>query len=64
MYLCEIIISIIKCSKPCGRGFQKRIIKCLEVDKIGKVLRESKNCKYSERPVVFRYCNSEDCSGI
>jgi hypothetical protein len=52
-----------QCSKKCGNGIQRRHLKCLEVDKTERVLRESKNCKYSERPNAMRYCNSHDCSG-
>lgn len=52
-----------KCSKSCGGGSQKRTIKCLEVDRVNKVLRESKNCKYVERPLIIRHCNMEDCTG-
>lgn len=33
------------------------------MDKNEKILRESKNCKYSERPNAMRYCNKHDCSG-
>ncbi|KAG5675697.1 hypothetical protein PVAND_005581 [Polypedilum vanderplanki] len=51
-----------ECSKPCGNGIQKRTVKCLEIEKNEKVLKESKNCKYSERPNAMKYCNTQDCS--
>lgn len=51
-----------ECNKPCGGGTQKRTIKCLAPNVTEKNLEESLNCKYSERPIGYRKCNSHNCS--
>ena len=37
-------------------------MKCLEPAIKENILRESTSCKYSERPIGYRACNSHDCS--
>lgn len=51
----------LQCTKDCGSGTQRRIVKCYEPDLKEKILRECDNCRYSERPQGFRSCNLHEC---
>lgn len=50
-----------QCTKACGSGTQRRTIKCLEPNTKEKLLRETDNCRYSERLQAFRHCNTHEC---
>jgi hypothetical protein len=50
------------CTKTCGGGTQKRTVKCFEPNSREKQLKESQTCKYAERPVGYRNCNTHSCS--
>ncbi|XP_053663428.1 thrombospondin type-1 domain-containing protein 4 [Anopheles marshallii] len=50
-----------ECTKPCGGGNQRRVIKCLEFNLRDKLLQESGGCRYSDRPISYRVCNEESC---
>lgn len=51
-----------ECNKLCDGGTQKRTIRCFEPSISDKQLKESLNCRYSERPVGYRNCNTHECS--
>lgn len=50
-----------QCSRACGSGTQRRIVKCFEPQLGEKSLSESDKCRYAERPGAFRSCNTEKC---
>uniref|UniRef100_A0A7G3AZL0 Putative thrombospondin type-1 domain-containing protein 4 n=1 Tax=Lutzomyia longipalpis TaxID=7200 RepID=A0A7G3AZL0_LUTLO len=52
-----------ECTKPCGEGSQKRVVKCFEPNIREKLMQESGDCLYSEKPIAFRRCNSHQCDG-
>ncbi|XP_059620455.1 thrombospondin type-1 domain-containing protein 4 isoform X2 [Phlebotomus argentipes] len=52
-----------ECTKACGEGSQKRVVKCFEPNIHLKLMKESQNCLYSEKPVAFRRCNGHQCDG-
>lgn len=60
MMLTQTIISI-QCTKKCGGGTQKRTVKCFEPSLDTTQMKETDNCKYSERPQGFRNCNTHSC---
>ncbi|XP_061511351.1 thrombospondin type-1 domain-containing protein 4 [Anopheles gambiae] len=50
-----------ECTKPCGGGNQRRVVKCLEFNLRDKLLQESGGCRYADRPTSYRVCNEESC---
>lgn len=50
-----------QCSRSCGSGTQRRLVKCFEPDVKDALLKESDKCRYSERPQAFRSCNTNEC---
>uniref|UniRef100_A0A182IQK8 Uncharacterized protein n=1 Tax=Anopheles atroparvus TaxID=41427 RepID=A0A182IQK8_ANOAO len=50
-----------ECTKPCGSGNQRRVVKCLEFNLRDKMLQESVGCRYADRPMSYRVCNEEVC---
>uniref|UniRef100_A0A336LKH9 CSON007946 protein n=1 Tax=Culicoides sonorensis TaxID=179676 RepID=A0A336LKH9_CULSO len=50
-----------ECSKKCGDGTQRRIVKCLEPNEAEGQMKESSNCKYSDRELAYKTCNVQDC---
>ncbi|KFB40988.1 AGAP010003-PA-like protein [Anopheles sinensis] len=50
-----------ECTKPCGSGNQRRVLKCLEFNLRDKMLQESVGCRYADRPTSYRVCNEEPC---
>lgn len=58
----QISLSVpIQCTKKCAGGTQKRVVKCLEPNLDTRQMKETDNCKYSERPPGFRQCNTHSC---
>lgn len=51
-----------QCSKSCDSGTQKRTVKCLEPNIKEKQMKESQNCRYAERQVAYRNCNTQVCT--
>lgn len=51
------------CSKKCGGGTQRRIVKCLQPNLTEGQMKESNNCKYSDRELAYKACNEHDCRG-
>ncbi|KAM3677653.1 A disintegrin and metalloproteinase with thrombospondin motifs 1 [Ammospiza maritima maritima] len=48
------------CSKTCGKGFKKRLLKCVSAD--GSVLPQE-SCEPSKKPKhLIDFCNATDCS--
>ncbi|XP_053673801.1 thrombospondin type-1 domain-containing protein 4 [Anopheles nili] len=50
-----------ECTKLCGGGNQRRVVKCLEFNLRDKLLQESGGCRYADRPISYRVCNEESC---
>ncbi|XP_052863931.1 thrombospondin type-1 domain-containing protein 4 [Anopheles cruzii] len=50
-----------ECTKPCGSGNQRRVVKCLEFNLRDKMLQESVSCRYADRPTAYRMCNEDPC---
>lgn len=52
-----------ECNKKCGGGTQRRTVKCVEPHEQDGQMKESSNCRYSERDMSYRACNEEKCPG-
>ncbi|XP_050084758.1 thrombospondin type-1 domain-containing protein 4-like [Anopheles aquasalis] len=50
-----------ECTKPCGGGNQRRVVKCLEFNLRAGMLQESVSCRYADRPTAYRVCNEDAC---
>lgn len=53
-----------ECSKKCGGGTQRRVVKCVEPIENDGIMKESQNCRFAEREAIYRTCNEEKCEGI
>lgn len=59
MYVLSLIL---KCSKLCDGGIQRRTVKCLQYDEKENILKESMKCRYSLREPIYRSCNTSPCN--
>ncbi|XP_055643965.1 A disintegrin and metalloproteinase with thrombospondin motifs 7 [Toxorhynchites rutilus septentrionalis] len=50
-----------ECTKTCGSGNQRRVVKCLEFNLRDKIMQESASCRYADRPIAYRTCNEDSC---
>lgn len=52
---------IFKCSRSCGKGLQKREVKCLSPENQSNEYHQVVRCDEDERPVSRRICNDYPC---
>jgi thrombospondin type-1 domain-containing protein 4 len=63
-FFSKTTFSSIQCNKACGGGTQRRTAKCLEPNIENNEMKEAAKCRYAEREIAYRNCNSHSCTGI